>query len=224
MARCSVLSVAGVLLALPLGARAAEVEVREFANKIDNKQAGTCFMTIRGQADGSVAMSCQADSKVTKFGITLYKYSYNGTEVWKDGRLQRLASRTSEYQAPGKNNNYTVSATAAGDSLRLTVNGEQNTARADVWVTSYWRLPDAKQRNTGLPLLDADTGRTMNGKLQYVGPSDMDVAGRTQKCSHWRLSGDVTVDLWYDSQDRLVRQAWVEDGHQALLELTGIRR
>jgi hypothetical protein len=204
-----------------LGARAAaaDVEVREYATKIDGKQAGRCVMTICGQNDGTIAMSCQADIKVTKLGITLYKYSYNGTEVWKDGKLQRLNSSTND-----DGQRFTVSATPGRDGLRLTVNGEERTARADCWVTSYWRLPDAKQRNAAVALLDADTGKTMNGRLQYAGTADIDVAGANQKCAHYRVTGDVTVDLWYDAKERLVRQAWIENKKQVVLELTGIDR
>jgi hypothetical protein len=231
MARCSLFSTAGALLfglsllgATASRAGAADSEVREFVTKIDGKQAGECVMTIQSKNDGTISTTCQANIKITKLGITVYKYSYNGTEVWSDGRLQRLMSRTTEYQAPAKDKRYNVSATAGRDGLRMTVNGDERSARADVWVTSYWRLPDAKQRNAAVPLLDADTGKTMNGRLQYAGASEIDVAGRSQKCSHYRVTGDVTVDLWYDAQERLVRQAWVEDGHQALLELTGIRR
>jgi len=50
------------------------------------------------------------------------------------------------------------------------------------------------------------------------------VAGQSVSAAHYRLVGDVKVDLWYDAQDRMLRQDSLEDGHRTVLELTRIRR
>jgi hypothetical protein len=91
-------------------------------------------------------------------------------------------------------------------------------------VSSYWRLPSEKLRNQAISLLDADTGRVMNARLDYVGPGQVMVGGQPTNCSHFRVTGGAQVELWYDAQERLVRQEWVEDGHKAMLELTRIQR
>ena len=86
-------------------------------------------------------------------------------------------------------------------------------------------MADAKFRNRGVPLLDADTGKEIAANLQHVGTSQINVNGSAQNCAHYRVTGrGVQADLWYDSQERLVRQESIEDGHKTLLELSRIRR
>lgn len=209
---------AAILLSAAPRAAAADVEVREFATRIDGKAAGQYRMTITRQDDGSVSMAGQADIKVTKLGVTFYHYSYRGTETWKAGRLVRFSS-----SADDDGTRYTVSAVADGDQLRVTVNGQERPARADVWLTTYWRLPEARQRAGAVPLLDGDCGKSIDATIEYLGTAALNVAGKVQTCSHYRVTGKLAVDLWFDPAERLVRQEWVEDGHRVQIELSGIR-
>jgi len=199
-------------------AGAAGVEYRTFSITIDGKPAGEYQMTLTRQGHGSVAVNCQADVRFKVALIYTYTYSYQGTETWKDGRLMRLDSSSND---DGKR--FTVSAQADGKDLRVTVNDEARTVRGDVWTTSCWHLPDAKFRNADLPLLDADTARELSGTMQYVGTDRVNVAGEMRDCTHYRVTGDVQYELWYDRRQRLVRQENVEDGRRIVLELTGLR-
>jgi hypothetical protein len=200
-------------------ARAADIEVRDFITRIDGKPAGDYHMTITRHDDGSLSLAGQAAIKVTKLGITVYHYSFTGSEVWKNGRLQRLQANTDD-----DGTGYAVNATAERDGLRVRINGTDRMTRADVWVTSYWQLPVAAQRTGTIPLMESDNGEAFNGTIQYLGTTPLNVAGRPQNCAHYRVTCKLTVDLWYDAQDRLVRREWVEDGHRVQLELAGIRR
>src|SRR5437660_1693757 len=90
--RCSpiicvlILSLGGASLA-----KAADKEVREFAVTIDGKPAGANIMDISTDKDGRQIMSNRASIKVSYF-IAGYKYTYFGTEIWKDGLLQGFTS------------------------------------------------------------------------------------------------------------------------------------
>ncbi len=226
MARSGWLGV-GAWLALTVGgvtavenrATAADTEVRDFTVLVDGKRAGEYHMTITHQDDGSDVMTGQANVHVS-YLVVSYKYNYNGTEVWMNGRLQRLDSNTND---DGKR--YTVNAVYADNVLRVKVNGQMRTVRPDVWVTSYWRLPDAKFRNQAVPLLDADTGRDLSGNLQQVGTNSVNVNGQMQNCVHYKVTGSgIQADLWFDAKERLVRQESIEDGHRTVLDLARIRR
>ena len=59
--------------------------------------------------------------------------------------------------------------------------------------------PISEMRRSGL--LDGDTGRDMAARLQYVGPAQINVAGQVQNMAHWRLTGGVQVELWYDGRN-----------------------
>src|SRR5207247_336142 len=59
---------------------------------------------------------------------------------------------------------------------------------------------------------------------QRIGAEQLIVATQPVTATHYRIRGDVDVDLWYDDEGRLVRQTSLESGHRTLLELTKIRR
>jgi len=175
-------------------------------------------VTFCRQDNGQLTVSGQADVKVN-YLVYSYTYSFRGIEVWKGGRLMRLTSTANDNGKP-----LAVTAVADNQSLRINANGKERTCRPDVWTTTYWQLADAKLRNRAILLLDADTAKEINGTLQYVGTSPINVAGRAESCSHYRVTGGADAKLWYDARERLVRQESTEDGHKTLLELAQIHK
>lgn len=207
-------------LALLAGqATAADVDQREFAVQVDGKQAGTYQLTIAEQDDGTLTATAAAAITVKVGPFTAYSYTYRGTETWKGGQIVRMDSTANDN---GKK--FTLAAVAEANGLRVTVNGQQRLHPAHAWPTSYWRLVDQRFRNGNVPLLDADTGRALQGQLTPVGVEQIPVVGTNTACGHFRLRGDVQVDLWYDGFERLVRQESIEDGHKTVIELTRYQR
>jgi hypothetical protein len=200
-------------------ARAAETEVREFSVSVDGKSSGTYTMTITKQDDGTFTMVCQADVKVKVGLITAYRYTYNGTETWKDGRLQSLESDCDD---DGKKFHVRASADGKGN-LRMKVNGADREVRGDVYSTTIWFVPAGKQRDGAIPLIDADTGKEIDGKMQPVSTGKINLGGKPTDCTRYRLMSLCPHDIWYDSAERMVRQEWVEDGHKTVLELTKMK-
>jgi hypothetical protein len=202
---------------------AADTEIRDFNITIDGNESGRYRMTIDRRDNGTISMAGQAAVKVKKLGITVYQYTYSGTEVWKDGKEGRLLGMNSTSDDNGTK--FEVNVAPEADLLRVRVNGRPRLVRADVWTTTYWKLAHSRFHNQNVPLLDADTGKDFSGKLDYLGVAQLTVAGQNQTCHHFRITGGPNpVDLWYDSQHRLVRQEFSEDGHRTILQLVSIRR
>jgi hypothetical protein len=199
-------------------ARAAETEVREFSVSVDGKSSGTYTMTITKQDDGTFTMVCQAEVRV-KFGpFTGYRYTYNGTETWKDGRVHSLESDCDD-----NGTKFRVRASSDGKgNLRVKVNGAEKDVRGDVYLTTAWFVPAGKQRDGAIPLIDADTGNEIDGKMQPISTGKMNILGKPTECARYRLTTLQPHDIWYDSAERMVRQEWVEDGHKTILELTKV--
>lgn len=193
------------------------IETRVFRVSVDQKPAGEYRMNIRQEGD-TATMTGQADVRV-RYLIVNYVYTFRGSEVWKGDRLTRLDTNTVDDKK-----HFNVTAWAEGTALRVRANGQERATTPDAWSTTYWRLPAAKFRNQNVALIDADTGKDINASLKYVGLENTPVAGQVVQCAHWRVTGGVTVDLWYDGGDRLVREESVEDGHKTLLELTQVNR
>ena len=207
-----------VVLAATGAARAADLETRDLVLSVDGKRAGDVHMTIHRQDDGVTQVSCDTDVDV-RILIVRYQYRYRGREIWKDGRLQRFSSTCNDN---GKA--YTLAAEPSADGLRIQVNGKDHTTRAEAWVKTYWQLPPAQVRNQTLTLFDGDSGADHTGTLQYLGVQQVAVAGTLVNTAHYRITGGVQVDLWYDGQDRLVRQEWEEENKRILLELANLSR
>jgi hypothetical protein len=207
----------GILIANLCQAAAADVEVRDFVILVDNKQAGEYHVTIQSQDDGTTSLSAQSSVRVTVLAVPVYTYNYRGLEVWKNGRLQH-------FESSGRENSkvFNVSADAEGNALRVKANGHEHAARPDVWTTSCVQLPEAKFRNQAAPLLGCDSGQDVNGQLEYVGAEPVQVAGQKLTGAHYRVMKDVPHDMWYDGQERLVRDECVSGGHRSVLELTSV--
>jgi len=194
-------------------------ESREFAISIDGRSAGKFRLDIRSQADGSIDVQAHANV-LLNYLVYRYTYKFDGIEQWRNGRLMGLKSSSNDN---GKK--FQTEALAQDSELRVVVNGIGSTYRADVWTTTYWKLPDPRYRNAGVPLLDADTGKYLDGSLKFVKRESVIVAGVAQPCDHYRVTAPgIDADVWYDANERLVRQTTLEDGHRTVLLLTTLQR
>jgi hypothetical protein len=211
------------LLALTPPASASETEAREFTIQVDGKASGHYIATITKQDNGIISMQATASTEVT-FLLKTYRYKFEGTEHWAPAPNGRLLQLTAKCEDDGKK--FDVSAMAEKETLRLTVNGKERNCRWDVWTTSYFQLPDKRFHDKQVPLLDNDTGKEYLAQLKVVGVEQLNIGGQMQKCQHFRLTGGPapTIDLWYDGQDRLVREEFTEDGKRVTFVLQAVRR
>jgi hypothetical protein len=208
----------GMFLDLPQ-ATAAGTEVCDFVIRIDGKESGSYHVTTTRQEDGTETLVAQSDVRVTILGVPVYTYSYSGQEVWKGGRLQHFESTGKEKSKP-----FVIKAVLAGDLLHVTSNNTTHTVPADVWVTSCLKLPEPARQNGPIPMLGCDTGLVLSGQIQFVGQEQVSVAGQQQVCTHYRVTKNaIPYEVWYDGQERMVRQEWVSDGHRSVIELSQIR-
>jgi hypothetical protein len=209
-----VLAAGGAMMLGVASARAGDTEMRTFRISVDGKKSGEYKMFIQKQADGSVVLYAKSDVRVTILAVPVYTYSYEGKEVWKNGRLMHFESKGKE-----KGKEFAIQADADSSALHVAANCSTHDAALDVWTTSCWQLPPAKFRNNAVTMFGCDTGAEYASRLQYVGTETITVSGQEINCTHYRVNKDVPHDLWYDAQDRLVRDEWTSSGHRTVLEL-----
>jgi YD repeat-containing protein len=186
---------------------------------VEGKPSGHVHMTFTQQPDGSTAVETDSTVEVRVL-LKRFRYRIQAKETWKAGRLTSLTSTCND-----DGDVYNLTASAEGDSLRVAVNGRERRTRGDVWVTTYWQQPDNSKINQELVLLDADNGRELRARLQYLGVEQRGVAGTVQNLNRYMLTGDrVRMALWYDAQGKLVRQEWTEMGHRTVIETVRIER
>src|SRR5262245_62816726 len=169
-------------------ARAADPQTREYAVFVAGKPVGEVHMTIKRQEDGTFTVNCDTDIHVNML-IGKYKYVFRGQEEWKGGRLVKFASNTDDN---GKR--FIVSGAAEAKGVRVKVNNAEKMVKSEVWLTTYWMLPDPKLRDKELTLLDADTGKELSARMKYVATEKRQIGGKEATLNHYRLSGKVNMD------------------------------
>lgn len=199
--------------------REAERQTREFKVSVDGVQRGAYTMQIRRWSDGTISMHGENELRIN---LLIYKYHYTsaGTEVWKNGRLISL-DNTADYN--GKQ--YVLKAAATRRGLQLNADGAVSLVDPYVWVSSYWQIPERLthvEQPRDVDVLDSDQGHTLQVKLQRMGDETVMVAGARINATHYRMTGDAQVDLWYDLSGRLVWQESTERGHKVTFECVRI--
>jgi hypothetical protein len=208
-----------LLSLIPPAAQAAEqAETRDYQVVVDNKPAGHFHLTVSPAPDGKTVVNAEAAVRV-RLGLYVYTYRYNGTEVWAGDRLERSHGHSAD---GGKK--HTVAAVMQGDRATITVDGNSRTDLPCSWTTTHWRLPPQAKQDATLAVLDVDAGKRLQARLQRIETVRLNVAGQVRDCTHYRVSGGDEAEMWFDENNRLVRQFTIEDGHRTELRLTGVRR
>ena len=141
---------------------------------------------------------------VVKIGfITLYRYSHHATERWIGDQLVALQTNTSDNGTPNQ-------VTGRRDASGLVVEGTKApryTAPANALLATHWN-----RRELDGPLINAQDGRLMHPKIAAVGNDMIPTATGTQiRASHYALTGDVQLDMWYDA-----KPSWAGLGMKAM--------
>jgi hypothetical protein len=199
------------------GPQGIERQTRTYSISIDGTRRGSSKAEFRS---GNGIVWIQSESEI-RINYLVYKYNYtsSGTEIWKDGRVTALEN-TADYNGTP----FTVKGTSTPRGLQIATNGSTSMVSRDVWDTSYLVLPDrlARVDAATVVLLDSDKGRLLSGKIQFVGEETLNVAEGQKPCTHYRIGGDVQVDVWFDASRRLVRQDSHERGHKVRFELLSV--
>jgi len=170
---------------------------------------GTHVLNFAVQGDGLV-VSVAIDIVVRLLGIAVYRYSHRATETWVGGRLMAFASRTDR---DGKDLWLRMQRGAEG----LVVEGSSSgryVAPDGVLPTTYWNKASLTGR-----LIDSEDGDLMNAPVSEVGMDAAPLAsGGTLMARHYRLAGDLPLDLWYDQAGQWVGLVFSKGGVPVIYE------
>ncbi len=133
----------------------------------------------------SVKVTTNIVVKVPLIKITAYSFQHNFVETWKNGKLQKLSSTTNDDGTPHK----------------------VNAGASSILPASLWNEDIVKSKT----LLN-----TMNGKKMSIRAADLgNEAIKTKRgkvnAEHYRISGELERDLWYDANGNLARVSFKAD-------------
>lgn len=193
-----------------LACKATADETRTFSVLHDGKPVGIAEMRLSSSGgDTECSVNIRVDERTS---VGFYRYALASREVWRDGRAISLRSSAEE-------DGYAYSLVFDSVSGEVTSNGLRRQFRRQLWPTTFAHLPP-----TGpVSLLDADSGRVTEGRVEKVRTETVRVAGKDVAATRYHVSGGRDVTLWYDERGKLIRQSWIVAGSEMVLELVECR-
>lgn len=135
--------------------------------------------------------------------LTLFRYEHSNREVWRDGRLVELETKTDD-----DGEAYWVKAKATDKGLLVNGSSGSFLAPADIIPTSYWNMSTVAQSS----LLDTQKGRLVEVAVAPAGQESVAVEGKIVPARRFQMSGDLELTLWYGPNDELMRIAFETRG------------
>ena len=184
----------------------------------NGQQIGT--HTLAFQTTGEQrTVNTSIDFAVKALGMTVYRYSHRGNEIWNGSMLQSIDTKTDDN---GKQ--FTMRATQDGKKLSVERKGadaaaagggmnDQGLQRGNapvealpptVMPSTHWNLNQVKQSI----LLNTQYGTPSKVKITDLGRETIKTASGSIEATKYRYTGDITMDQWFDSRGRWVKAAF----------------
>lgn len=152
-------------------------------------------ITVAQTAD-SETVAIKTNIVVEVAYIPVYRFEHTGNEIWQNGHLISLRSKTND---DGDRHSLNVSVQA--DHLEVQGDGTTSSADANIIPASLWNHDLVSKK----VLLNTLTGKQMNVAVSDLGTDTITAHGETIAAHHYKLTGDLKRELWYDQSNTLVQ-------------------
>ena len=136
------------------------------------------------------------DLTVKLLGITVYTYKYQSNELWRDGMLVGLDATQDDNGTPS-----TVKAERSGGKLDVTGPAGHETVTGSILPSTHWN-PQTIEASRLINTLD---GKIDTVKLVPEGVESVSVGSGTVQATHYRYTGDIQAESWYDAAGHWVK-------------------
>ncbi|MDI1287531.1 MAG: DUF6134 family protein [Reyranella sp.] len=178
---------------------------------------GTHTLTFQHSGDKR-AVSTSIDFAVKAMGMTVYRYSHRGNEIWNGSTLQSIDTKTDDngklftMQAHQNGNQLAVERKAPEPAAGAAMNDQglqrnnsvAETLPATMMPSTHWNQNQVKQST----LLNTQYGTPSKVKITDLGRETIKTASRSIEATHYRYAGDITMDQWFDERGRWVKAAF----------------
>jgi hypothetical protein len=143
--------------------------------------------------------------------IPAYTYRYTGNETWAQDQLTAFSSQTDDNGTAHR-----VILRPNGDKLQLDADGRQSIVDKTIGLDDFW----TPQLLTKTTVLDTSTGQEKSFIAKDLGMEMINYRGAPRPAHHFKLTGGINQDLWFDAADAPVRfQLKGTDGSTIVSEL-----
>lgn len=192
----SLLALALVIAAQPSFATAKTLSYTVLRN---GSPIGTHSYTLDTR-DGETTVNVSTDIKVKVFFATVYEFVHTSIEKWKGGKLVYIQSTTND---DGIQKELEAQSTGAELKVSSVVKGQDRLVKAPgaVIPASLWSDTTVSQSS----LLNTLDGTLMRVKVETIGDEVITAHGDKKTATHFKITGDLTRELWFDGDGNLVR-------------------
>lgn len=162
----------------------------------DGDKIGEHAFVFRRNGD-TLDVAIKTDVKVKLGFIPLYRFWHDATERWVDGRLAALASKTDD-----DGTKHELSISGGGDGLAILHDGKKlapvaaETIPASLWHRGILVVPAT---------LNTIDGTMMAITVAEAGEENVPAPGGPIRARHYRITGALERELWFDADNRLVK-------------------
>ena len=199
------------LASLALRAEAAPVSPGrvEFEVFRDGQPFGRQSVVV-SKSDGALVAVSQADLKADFGPITVFRYQQSCRETWRDGGLAILSCSTT------KNGRRTsVEGAREGDNLRVSEGKRRIDFPAASLPTAWWTKPPVATYD----MINTETGQRLPVRVTRIGRDTVGTGNLQVQADHLRVTGSLTLDLWYDDAGHWVSCAFTASGQHMTYRL-----
>lgn len=162
-------------------------EELRFAVYRDGSPMGRHSVSFR-EEDGDLHVEIDIELEVGIAFVTLFRYKHKNHEIWRDGKLIAMNSKTDD-----DGDHYEVTARATDEGLLVEGPNGSFVAPADILPTTYWNAETINQTQ----LLDTQKGRIVQVNVQPAGKETVDLANGQVRAKRYDIDGDLNLSIWY---------------------------
>ncbi len=153
--------------------------------------------------DEALKVSVETALAVKVAFITVSRYEHKRVERWRNGLLLSLAGMTND---DGEETELSI--VLKDKEYTRTVNGQDEQLAAPIGVASLW----SKTVLSGGKLLSPAKGETYRVRADLLGREVITLGSGDVEAERYRLSGQLSRDLWYGPDGRLVQIRYEHEG------------
>jgi len=165
----------------------------------NNKHIGTHTFSFK-KLNGQLAVKSEINFQIKKFGIVLYNYHVEGTEIYDDAKLIKFNSKTNQN---GKKKY--VNLILENEEYKIDGSSYQGMAPLNNLLGTWWNhsIVEAPVQ------ISAVSGRLINQKVNFLGKEVIKIGEKKYDALHFnfsstdnKLSKDkkLNTDIWYDDK------------------------
>ena len=167
----------------------------QFQVLLDDKPIGTHQFRIRDES-GRRTIEIDAKFDVRVLFVPVYSYRHNNTEVWRDGCLARIESKT---DANGEN--FAVEGRKSGGAYEIATATTTASYPVECLMSfAYWDQRMLQQER----LLNAQTGEVVEVAIERIGEKALVLGSTEVLADGYRIvsaTPAVDIKVWYAKQD-----------------------